>query len=105
MNGFLRVYITNKIPTEQIRYDNATYKPFDSGYLNYLAPRPFAALAKPLARVPRTPPRAVPPLAVGIPPRPVVREAGAGVENFGVGLEEVGGFSTKDVSVVLEELV
>jgi hypothetical protein len=30
-----------------------------------------------------------------------MREAGAGVMNFGVALEDVGGLSTKDVSVVL----
>jgi hypothetical protein len=69
----------------------------------YLTLRPFAALARPLPRVPRSPPRAAPPLPAGaIPPRlPPIREAGAGVANFGVGFEDVGGFSTKDVSVVL----
>ena len=77
-----------------------------SGYLNYLTPRPFAALASPLPRVPRAPPRAVPPRAEGIPPRPAppIRDAGAGVENFGGGLEDVGGLSTNDVSVVLRRL-
>lgn len=74
------------------------------GYLRYFTPRPFAALARPLPRVPRSPPRAAPPLpaAGALPPRGApIRDAGAGVENLGVGFEEVGGFSTKDVSVVL----
>lgn len=74
-------------------------------YLHYLKPRVFAALASPLARVPRTPPRAVPPLAEGIPvprPEPAVRDAGAGVENFDVAFEDTG-LSTKDVSVVLSK--
>jgi hypothetical protein len=72
------------------------------GYLHYLTLRPLAALAKPLARVPRTPPRAVPPLAAGAAaPR---RDAGAGVENFGVAFEDKGGFSTNEVSVVLGAL-
>lgn len=70
----------------------------------YRTLRPFAALARPLPRVPRSPPRAAPPLPEGaIPPRlPPVREAGAGVANFGVAFEDVGGFSTNDVSVVLD---
>lgn len=70
----------------------------------YFTPRPFAALARPLPRVPRIPPRAAPPLPEGAePPRGApIRDAGAGVENLGVGFEEVGGFSTKDVSVVLD---
>lgn len=78
-----------------------------TGYLRYLIVRPFAALASPLPRVPRAPPRAVPPLAAGgaIPPRPAIRDAGAGVENFGVGFEDGGGLSTKDVSVVLRQLI
>jgi hypothetical protein len=70
----------------------------------YFAPRPFAALARPLPRVPRSPPRAAPPLPAGpAAPRaaPAIRDAGAGVANFGVDFEDVGGFSTKDVSVVL----
>jgi hypothetical protein len=68
----------------------------------YLAPRPFAALARPLARVPRRPPRAAPPLPAGAPrPAPPAIRDGAGVENLGVGFEDVGGFSTNDVSVVL----
>jgi hypothetical protein len=33
-----------------------------------------------------------------------MREAGAGVENFELALEDVGGFSTNDVSVVLKTL-
>jgi hypothetical protein len=33
-----------------------------------------------------------------------MREAGAGVANFGVAFEEAGGLSTKDVSVVLQIL-
>lgn len=72
----------------------------------YLTARPFAALANPLPRVPRAPPRAAPPLAEGIPPRPALapRDAGAGVENLGVALEDVGGFSTNDVSVVLQSI-
>lgn len=78
-----------------------------TGY-HYLKLRPFAALARPLARVPLTPPRAVPPRPDGpIPPRlalPIL-DAGAGVENFGVGFEEAGGFSTNDVSVVLKTTV
>ena len=73
---------------------------YHSGYL-YFAARHFA-LARPLPRVPRRPPRAAPPLpaAAPRPPAPAIRD-GAGVENLGVGFEDVGGFSTKDVSVVL----
>jgi hypothetical protein len=59
------------------------------------APLPLplpVARANPLPRVPR-PPR------TGIPFRPI-REGGAGVENLDTVFEE-GGFSTKDVSVVL----
>ena len=69
----------------------------------YFAPRPLAALASPEPRVPHEPPRAAPPLPAGAPPRagPPATRDGAGVENFGVGFEDVGGFSTKDVSVVL----
>ena len=76
------------------------------GGIIHLTLRPFAALARPLPRVPRSPPRAAPPLPAGaIPPRlPPIREAGAGVANFGVAFEDVGGFSTKDVSVVLTRL-
>jgi hypothetical protein len=46
------------------------------------------------------------PLALGMPlplpgaPRPM-RDVGAGVEYFEDALDEVGGFSTKEVSVVL----
>jgi len=37
------------------------------------------------------------------PPRlPPILDAGAGVENFEVALEDVGGFSTNEVSVVLQ---
>lgn len=71
----------------------------------YLIPRP-RGLASPLARVPRDPPRllAVPRLP---PPALVV---GAGMRDargvwyldVGVALDEVGGFSTNDVSVVLQ---
>ena len=71
----------------------------------YFAPRPFAALARPLPRVPRRPPRAAPPLPAGPAaprPAPAIREAGAGVANLGADFEDVGGFSTKDVSVVLK---
>jgi hypothetical protein len=48
------------------------------------------------------------PLALGIPlplpdvPRPI-RDAGAGVEYFEDTLDDVGGFSTNDVSVVLNK--
>jgi hypothetical protein len=63
------------------------------------------ARANPLPRVPRNPPRAAPPRATGpAPPRfddPAIREAGAGVESFGVALEDAGGLSTNEVSVVL----
>ncbi len=77
---------------------------FRSGYLHYFTLRPFAALARPLPRVPRSPPRAAPPLPEGAaPPRlPPILDAGAGVENFEVALEDVGGFSTNEVSVVLQ---
>lgn len=71
----------------------------------YFAPRPFAALARPLPRVPRRPPRAAPPLPAGPAaprPAPPIRDAGAGVANFGADFEDVGGFSTNDVSVVLK---
>jgi hypothetical protein len=80
-------------------------KSFGIADLRYLAPRGFA-LARPLPRVPRRPPRATPPLlAGGTPPRIAIREvgAGAGVENFEVAFEE-GGLSTKDVSVVLQDI-
>lgn len=68
----------------------------------YFIPLGFAALAKPLPLVPLSPPRAAPPLPAGAaPPLPaLILEAGAGVENFEA-FEDVGGFSTKDVSVVL----
>jgi hypothetical protein len=75
------------------------------GISRYFAPRGLAALARPLALVPRKPPLAAPPLPDGaIPPRPPIRD-GAGVENFGVAFDDVGGLSTKDVSVVLLQLV
>jgi hypothetical protein len=65
------------------------------------------ARASPLPRVPRNPPRAAPPRAAGPAPTrfddPAIREAGAGVKNFGVALEDAGGLSTKEVSVVLME--
>jgi len=66
---------------------------------------PFA-LASPLPRVPRDPPLAAPPLPDGAaPPRleelPTL-EDGAGVANFGAAFDEVGGLSTKDVSVVMK---
>ena len=79
----------------------------NSGYHRYFTLRPFAALARPLPRVPRSPPRAAPPLlppATGIPPRPPPIREGAGVENLGGGLVDVGGLSTKDVSVVLDNI-
>ena len=63
-------------------------------------------LASPLGRDPLVPPR--PPLAV-VPPLVLVDGAGTrdwrvpgfGVWNFGVGLDEAGGLSMKDVSVVM----
>jgi hypothetical protein len=65
---------------------------------------PFAR-ASPLPRAPRILPLAAPPRAAGTaPPRlggPATRDVGAGVENLGVAFEDVGGLSTKDVSVVL----
>jgi hypothetical protein len=59
--------------------------------------------------VPRDPPLAAPPLPEeDIPPprpgAPAIRDAGAGVANLGVALDDVGGFSTKDVSVVLDKI-
>jgi len=68
----------------------------------YFIPLGFAALARPLPLVPLNPPRAAPPLPAGAaPPLPApILEARAGVENLEA-LEDVGGFSTKDVSVVL----
>jgi hypothetical protein len=75
------------------------------GYRHYFAPRGFAARARPLPRVPRSPPRAAPPLPAGAPlPTPPIREVGAGIANFGVAFEDVGGLSTKDVSVVLSSI-
>jgi hypothetical protein len=57
--------------------------------------------------VPRKPPLAAPPRAAAAAPplleAPAKRDAGAGVVNLGVALEDVGGLSTKDVSVVLIE--
>jgi hypothetical protein len=67
------------------------------------------ARAKPLPLVPRPlvlPPRTLP--YAPIAPWPLgarFRAAGAGVENFDIDLEDVGGCSTKDVSVVLEQRV
>jgi len=73
---------------------------------NYFTLRPFAALASPLPRVPRSPPRAAPPLpAAGTMPPRLGSLDGAGVENLGVCVfEEVGGLSTNDVSVVLSSV-
>jgi hypothetical protein len=67
-------------------------------------PRPLA-LANPLPRVPRPAPLPVPPRP-GTPtlPRdgpPMALDGGAGVENLAVDLEDVGGLSTNEVSVVL----
>jgi hypothetical protein len=64
------------------------------------------ALARPLPRVPRALPLALPPLAPG-PAAPrlddvLMRDAGTGIWNLGGGLDDVGGLSTKDVSVVLQ---
>lgn len=69
----------------------------------YLTPLGFAALANPLPFVPLNPPLAAPPLPAGTaPPLAVPIRDGAGVENLGVIVrEDVGGFSTKEVSVVL----
>ena len=78
---------------------------FSSSY--HLTPRGFA-LANPLPRNPRPAPRAALPLALvptSPPPRLGATELGrderAGVENLGVAFEDAGGFSTKEVSVVL----
>ena len=69
---------------------------------------PFAR-ASPLPRVPRKLPLVAPPRAAGAaPPRlgaVATRDVGAGVENLGVAFEDVGGLSTKDVSVVLERAI
>jgi len=75
--------------------------------LHLITPRPLA-LASPVPRVPRVVPPPRPILEV---PDPLVLEDGAGtrdwrapgvgVWNFGVGFEDVGGFSTNEVSVVL----
>ena len=69
----------------------------------HLTPRGFA-LANPLPLVPRAASRPVAPLPA-LPP-PLVspelgRAEGAGVANLDVDLEENGGFSTNEVSVVL----
>lgn len=73
------------------------------GHFHYLTLRPFA-LARPLPRVPLISPRVAPPLPAGaIPPRLeelAIRDPEAGVANLGVALEDVGGLSMKDVSVV-----
>lgn len=68
----------------------------------HLIPRGFA-LANPLPLAPRAAPRPVPPLPVVPPPlfSPELGLAGgAGVANFD-DLDDTGGFSTKEVSVVL----
>jgi hypothetical protein len=72
-------------------------------HLTYFNPLGLAALANPLPLVPLNPPLAAPPLPAGAPPPPPLTPIfdGAGVENFGVAFEDIGGFSTKDVSVVL----
>jgi hypothetical protein len=66
------------------------------------------ARASPLPRIPLTLPLVEPPLAnEPVVPRdeaPAKCGAGAGVMNFGVALEDAGGLSTKDVSVVLREM-
>ena len=73
----------------------------------HLAPRGLA-LASPLPRAPRPMPRVAPPLTPGPcspPPRllgpTLERDVDTGVEKFGVAFEDAGGFSTKEVSVVL----
>jgi len=88
--------------TKAVNYTDGI-RGYHSGFTPYFATRPFAALASPLPPVPRRPPRAAPPLPAGAPRLgpPAIRD-GAGVENFGAGFEDVGGFSTKDVSVVLQ---
>jgi len=68
----------------------------------HLTPRGFA-LASPLPLVPRAAPRPMPPLPAVPPPllSPELGLAGgAGVANFD-DLDDTGGFSTKEVSVVL----
>lgn len=76
-------------------------------HVYYLAPLGLA-LARPLPRIPRPVPRAVTPLAaprLSDPPRLLSPDAGrlvvAGVTNFDADFDG-GGFSTKDVSVVLQ---
>ncbi len=68
--------------------------------ISHLTPRPLG-LASPLARVPLSPPLdprcAAPPLL----DVPVIREDRAGVMKRDDALEDVGGLSTKEVSVVL----
>jgi len=69
----------------------------------HLTPRGFA-LANPLPLVPRAAPRPMPPRPVVPPPLLIPelgRAGGAGVANLDVDLEETGGFSTNEVSVVL----
>jgi hypothetical protein len=75
----------------------------------HLAPRGLA-LASPLPRTPLPNPRADPPLAAprtSVPPRLLRPDGGlavdAGVANFEMDFED-GGFSTKDVSVVLGKI-
>ena len=96
---------------ENLRLNHITTARYKSGLgqfggiIYYFTPRLFAALARPEPRVPRSPPRAAPPLPAGAPlPAPPILDAGAGVENLGVAFEDVGGFSTKDVSVVLRDI-
>jgi len=67
------------------------------------------ALANPLPRAPRYPPLVAPPLPDDddddVPPRPdapAILEGRTGGVNLGVALDDVGGLSTNDVSVVLD---
>lgn len=73
---------------------------------NYLRLLPLA-LANPLPRAPRYPPLVAPPRPDedDVPPRfdaPAILEGGTGGVDLGVALDEVGGLSTNDVSVVLD---
>lgn len=63
------------------------------------------ALANPLPLPPRPVPCAMPPRLAPAPPLfspELGREEGAGVANLELDLDETGGLSTKEVSVVLE---